>query len=95
MKEQKKQDLGFMRSEDLNLTIGQLNSAISNLILNKTVDESSKILWAADVERGSNYEKTYNVPPGSVIFCLEWVENGESVRGTLKLEPPFIAKNLN
>ena len=53
------------------------------------------ILWAEVCEVGDNFNSEYGVPPGSLLMGVEYMKNGEMIRGTLKFEPPVISELLN
>lgn len=53
------------------------------------------ILWAEICEVGDNFNSEYGVPPGSLLMGVEYMKNGEMIRGTLKFEPPVISELLN
>jgi hypothetical protein len=82
-------------NHDLRITIGEVGEMIDKLIKKGTLDKTSKILWATNVDKGSRYELEEDVLPGSILFGLEWTENGETARGTLRIEPPLITSELN
>ena len=82
-------------NEDLRITVGELYRSLGNMIKNGSLDRTSKILWVSQVNKNDDYEKEYNAIPGSLLFGLEWLEDGEVQNGTLKLEPSLITSQIN
>lgn len=81
--------------QDIGLTLRDLQSCIAKVIKNGEVTEAAKIVWADKASKYNNYGDIYGVPNGSLLFGLEWIENGEMASGTLKIEPPVIMNKLN
>ena len=52
-------------------------------------------IWATEVSKYNGYGIKYGVPDGSLLFGLEWLEDGSIQSGTLKIEPPMVMKKLN
>ena len=80
---------------ELRITIGEVRDGITKLIKSGALNETARVIWATNVEKGSDYEKENGVLPGSVLFGIEWMEDGEPARGTLRLEPPLVTSKLN
>lgn len=80
---------------ELRITIGEIGASIAEMIDRGEIDATSKVLWASQVSKGSIYERENNALPGSILFGLEWVEDGEVARGTLRLEPKLITSRIN
>jgi len=74
------------------VTIGQLRSALE-IAKMKGVSDATSILWADIVEPGSKL--VTEVPPKTLLLGLEWMENGEINRGTLRVEPPSLTGMVN
>ena len=71
---------------ELRLTLDEMQKQIDSAIRNG-ISPAAKILWADNVTEGDNYEIACGACPGSVLLGLEYIENGELVRGTLQLVP--------
>lgn len=71
---------------ELRLTLEEMRTEIDNAI-KKGISPAAKILWADNVTEGDSYEIACGACPGSVLLGLEYIENGELVRGTLQLAP--------
>lgn len=84
-----------MEGEQLRVTLKDLQMAVGKVIRDKEVTEAATILWAANVEKDSGYDRDYGAPPGSILFGLEWMEDGEISHGTLRIEPPLVVSRLN
>lgn len=82
-------------NKELAITIGEVRDGINKLIKNGSLDETAKVLWVQNVSKGSCYELEEDVLPGSILIGLEWMEDGEPNRGTLRLEPPLITSQIN
>ena len=79
----------------LRVTLKDLQDSIQRLIREKQVSETAKILWAKEVQPGSSFDDA-GVMPGSILLGLEWMEDGEVSRGTMRVEPPVIgSKYIN
>lgn len=79
---------------ELRITLKDLQTCISKVIRDKEVSEAAVVLWAMNVEKNSTYDRKYGAPPGSVLFGLEWIEDGKIEHGTLKVEPPLNVSEL-
>lgn len=75
------------------LTIANLQDGLQ-AISDKGISGAA-ILWTEVCEEGDNFNSEFGVSPGSLLMGVEYMENGEIVRGTLKFEPPQISELLN
>ncbi len=79
---------------DNRITLGEMKRGIDTLIRNG-ISEGSAVMWAVNVEEGDDYQEEYGAVPGSVLLGLEYIQNGELVRGTAALAPDKISKLMN
>jgi len=80
----------------LRVTLEDLRNSIDKLVKEKKVSEAAKILWATNVTDNADDPNRNSVMPGSILLGLEWLEDGEVAKGTLRVEPPAVAsKYLN
>ena len=84
----------------LRVTLKDLQNSINRLIRENQVSESATILWAKAVEPKTYFaddaDDEYGVTPGSILLGLEWIDDGEVSRGTMRIEPPLVgSKYIN
>lgn len=75
--------------EPLGVILGDLIDGIHYAMdMDNDVTKTARITWATDIEKWDvDYISEYKVPPGSIIFGLEWLEDGKKCTGTLKIQP--------
>ena len=77
------------------LTIGQLRDILSKSIEEHPEVRAASILWVHQVRDGDDFSTEYLIAPGSLTMGVEWIEENKKCRGTMKIEPPPIAKRMN
>ena len=79
----------------LGVTLKDLQNSISRLVKTKQVSEAAKIVWVNRVtDKIDNPYK--DIMPGSILLGLEWIDDGEIVEGTMRIEPPVVgSKYIN
>ena len=76
------------------VTIGELKKGLDAAIKDG-VSEGAVILWTEATWEGDEYCSRYHIVPGTVLFGLEYFEDGQVERGTLEIQPSKLSEKLN
>lgn len=77
------------------VTVQELQDAIEYFFHKGFVHPEASISMAAVVADGSELSRQEGFPPGTVIFTVEWTENGRFVTQYLRVQPQRVSKFLS
>lgn len=78
----------------MKLTLGELKRGVDRAIQNG-ISEGAVILWSTVTNDGDCFCTECDAAPGSVLFGMQYFEDGDVITGTLQIQPDKISDILS